>query len=245
MTDGWPAEARALIERACRAFGGEQQWRDAPGFRLEDTSLEGALPRLKGLAQTFWFPPRILTWPSRGVATFEDYPAPGEKGTFDNGAVALFDQAGHCYAHSERHRATFHGLGALRPWNALDALYFFGYATVHYYSLPFSLQYARFVAYRRAGALEALTVDYPRGAHTHGQRETVYFGANGLIVRHDYIAEVIGPWASGAHFWSNYVQAGSMPIACGRRVKPRNGQRYLPITVLHARARTATLLERA
>jgi hypothetical protein len=241
MTDGWPAEARALIERACRAFGGEQRWRDAPGFRLEDASLGGALPRLKGLARTFWFPPRILTWPSRGVATFEDYPGPRETGTFENGAVSLFDAAGRRYAHSERHRATFRGLRKLRAWSALDALYFFGYATVHYYSLPFSLRHAQFVAYRRAGELEALTVDYPPGAHTHCQRETVYFGVDGLITRHDYVADIIGRWAGGAHFWSDYVPAGSMPIACGRRVFTRFGRCYLPITVLHARARTATL----
>jgi hypothetical protein len=244
MTEGWPAEARAVLERAFRAFGGEPQWRDAPGFRLEGTSAGGALLRFKGLGQTFWFPPRILMWPSRGVATFEDYPRPGEKGTFDNGAVSLFDAAGRRYAHSQHHRATFHGLSKLRLWSALDALYFFGYATVHYYSLPFSLQRARFVGYRRAGALEALTVEYPPGAQTHCERETVYFGADGLIVRHDYTAEIIGSWAGGAHFWSHYARAGSMPIACMRRVSPRVGQSYLPITVLHARTRTPAL-ERA
>src|SRR3954465_13709769 len=72
----WPAPARAVIERACDAYGGEARWRQLR-LSLELRSLSGLLPSVKGLGKTFPRPSRMLIEPARAAATFEDYPAPG------------------------------------------------------------------------------------------------------------------------------------------------------------------------
>jgi len=60
--------------------------------------------------------------------------------------------------------------------------------------------------------------------HTHCRRQQFYFGADGRIVRHDYVANVIGPMAHGSHFWEEYDQSGGLLIARGRRVVVRLGR---------------------
>jgi hypothetical protein len=161
-----------------------------------------------------------------------DYPRPGEHGVFDRGRVALGD------AEPAEHRATFSGAGRRRRWSALDALYFFGYALTHYHSLPWSLREAEALAVQRtrqSGARHALTVRFPRKVHTHSEVQTIYFAEDGLIVRHDYVAEVISPWAHGAHLWLDPVEVQGIPIATHRRVLTRIGRQTLPLVALDAR----------
>jgi hypothetical protein len=60
--------------------------------------------------------------------------------------------------------------------------------------------------------------------HTHSRIQTIYFDREGLIVRHDYVAEIIGPWARGAHLWRDFVEVNGFPIATHRRVVTRLGR---------------------
>ncbi|HEY1906588.1 MAG TPA: hypothetical protein VGG91_11140 [Myxococcaceae bacterium] len=71
--------------------------------------------------------------------------------------------------------------------------------------------------------------------HTHSEVQTIYFAEDGLIVRHDYVAEIISPWAHGAHLWLEYVEVKGIPIATHRRVLTRIGRQPLPLVALDAR----------
>jgi hypothetical protein len=224
----WPAPARTVIERACHAYGGEERWRQLR-LRLELRSLRGLVPALKGLRRTFPFPARALVEPARAAATFEDYPVPGARIHFEAGAVRLVGHDGQ-EQHSPDHRASFQGLGKWRRWSPLDAVYFFGYALTHYHAMPFTLSEARLLRHRG----DVLTVELPASLHTHSQRQTIHFGPDGLIQRHDYVADIVGWWARGAHFWRDYVSVEGFPVARTRHVVARLGAFTTPLTALHA-----------
>jgi hypothetical protein len=54
-------------------------------------------------------------------------------------------------------------------------------------------------------------------------------------VRHDYVAEIIGSWARGAHLWRDFVEVSGFPIATHRRVVARLGSQALPLIALDAK----------
>jgi hypothetical protein len=84
-------------------------------------------------------------------------------------------------------------------------------------------------------------VRFPRTVHTHSEVQTVYFAEDGLIVRHDYVAEIISPWAHGAHLWLDHVEVNGIPIATRRRVLTRVGSQTLPFVALDARLGTPVI----
>jgi hypothetical protein len=97
------------------------------------------------------------------------------------------------------------------------------------------LREAELLALRRTGRDGfALTVRFPPSLHTHCPVQTVYFAPDGLIVRHDYVADIVGAWARGAHFWRDYLTVEGIPLATRRTVYARLGQRPLPIVALDA-----------
>jgi hypothetical protein len=239
MDDGWTGEARALLERAVARHGGWDVWDAGGGVSLAPVNLAGMLPWMKGAGRTFRLPPRADTWPRAGRTVFRDYPAPGHQGIFEAGAVRLVDDAGAVRVESARHRETFRGLRAYRRWSPLDALYFFGYALAHYHGLPFSLADARPLGLRRARFdgdwLAGVEVELPASLHTHSRRQTFYFDGTGLLRRHDYVADVIGWWARGAHCWHDFVTLpDGMRVARRRTVYARLDRRALPVVALDA-----------
>jgi hypothetical protein len=74
---------------------------------------------------------------------------------------------------------------------------------------------------------------------THCRRQQFYFGRDGRIARHDYVADVVGWWARGSHFWEDYQEAGGLQIARRRRVVLRIGKQPTPIGVLRITTRSA------
>jgi hypothetical protein len=139
-------------------------------------------------------------------------------------------------------------MGRWRRWSALDALYFFGYALTHYHALPWSLREAEPLALRRSrqpGATDALTVRFPPALHTHSAVQTIHLAADGLIVRHDYVAEIISTLARGAHLWGDHVEVKGFPVARHRRVLARIGGQPLPFVALEARLGTPEIIDRA
>jgi hypothetical protein len=230
---GWTDAARAVIQRACERHGGEKRWRQLE-LGLQVRALSGLIPTMKGVGKTFPTPGRILIRPASGTAVFRDYPAPGTHAHFDRGAIWLEDAGGRRHSGTASHRASFAGWRKWRRWQPLDALYFFGYAVTHYHALPFTLPEGRLVRHRSGQQGDVLTIDLPASLHTHCRRQTFHFDAEGLIQRHDYVADIVGWWARGAHLWRDYTVVGGFPVARTRHVVPRLGRLTLPATALHA-----------
>jgi hypothetical protein len=219
-------EAVAWVKKAIQRHGGRERW-ERLRVTLAPKALTGLLPWMKGVGRTFTFPKRVEIEPRRARALFFDYPRDGATALFEAGRVAFGDSS------PAEHRPTFHGLRKWRRWSPLDALYFFGYALTHYHALPFTLLDAQLRAWEPRR--RALTVAFPPTVHTHCSVQTVYFDESGLIVRHDYVAEIVGVWARGAHLWRDYVTVDGFPIATHRRVYARLGRIAAPVVALDAR----------
>ena len=220
------AAASAFVERAIERHGGRARW-DRLRVTLAPLALTGLLPWMKGVGRTFGLPARAEIEPRRARAVFHDYPRAGETGVFEAGQVALGGAA------LAAHRPSFRGARKWRRWSPLDALYFFGYALTHYHALPFTLPDAALRAWdpRR----RVLTVAFPPAVHTHCAVQRFHFDESGLILRHDYVADIVGAWARGAHFWRDYVTVEGVPIATHRRVLARLGRTPVPMVALDAR----------
>jgi hypothetical protein len=231
----WTGEARALLARAIERHGGWPAWRALGGVSLTLRSLSGLVPERKGLGDTFPAPTRIEVWPRRGRCVMHDFPAAGRRGVFSGGQVQLLDGDVLLEARADA-RASFAGARRSRRWEPLDALYFFGYALAHYYALPFSLVGARPLGLRRARsagrALTGVAVELPPALHTHSRRQTFFFDDEGRLRRHDYVADIIGWWARGAHRWEDYVEVGGVLVARRRHVVARLGRVELPFVAL-------------
>jgi hypothetical protein len=238
VTGAWTGEAGALLERAIERHGGWAAWEALTAVTFAPRTMGGMVPSLKGLGRTFHFPPRIDVYPREVRAVFHDYPAAGQRGVFTAGAVQLLDAGGGVLAANADARASFRGLRKWRRWTPADALYFFGYALTHYQGLPFTLAEGRPLAIRRARAdgrkLIGVEVELPPTLHTHCRRQTFYFDDEGLLRRHDYVADIIGWMARGAHLWRDFVTAHGVPIPRVRHVVLRLGRMTTPVVALHA-----------
>jgi hypothetical protein len=236
MTDyeGWPDDAVRLVERAIAAHGGLKQWLATTSIRLPFLHGTGALLRLKGYRDTFPAPREYEVRPHEGTTVFHGYPDNLHGGRFARGSVSLEDAGGgDASVISVDHRITLRGLAKYRRWSLLDALYFFGYALWHYHTVPFTLSRAGLLRVLRVHGVPAgIDVRIPRDVITHCRRQQFYLGRDGRIVRHDYVADVVGAWTRGAHFWEDYQDAGGLAIARRRRVVARIGRRPIPIGVL-------------
>jgi len=243
MIEDWTGEAGALLERAIARHGGRAAWDALTCVTFAPQKLSGMLPSLKGFRRTFQFPARVDVYPHEYRAVFHDYPAAGQRGIFTAGAVQLVDAGGGVLAASADARATFRGLRKWRRWAPADALYFFGYALTHYQGLPFTLGEGRPLAIRRARAdgrkLTGVEVELPPALHTHSRRQTFYFDDDGLLRRHDYVADIVGWMARGAHLWRDFVTAHGVPIPRVRHVVLRIGRATTPVVALHAELEVA------
>jgi hypothetical protein len=231
--EGWPPEARLLVERAVAAHGGLNRWRSVRSIRLPFGAASGMLPALKGYRRTFSAPRAYEVRPHDRSTIFHGYPDDEHLGRFVDGAVSIESMEGSGRIEKLHHRDSFRGLAKYRRWNHLDALYFFGYALWHYHVVPFTIGDARLVrllGQRRA--LQGVEVDFAAEVQTHCRRQRFFFGDDGRITRHDYVAEVIGTWARGCHFWDAYQSVGGLQVACRRRVVARLLGRPTPLTVL-------------
>lgn len=218
-----------LLERAIAAHGGRSLWQGIMSIRLPVLRGSGVLLALKGYPHTFPLPREYEVFPHQYTTVFHGYPDENHRGRYTAGNVCIETADGsRTLQESRDHRRAFDGLAKLRRWSPLDALYFFGYALAHYHSLPFTLGEARLHRIHN----NTLEVIFPPDVHTHCRRQTFYFGPDGRIVRHDYVADIIGPMARGAHFWEDYDQSSGLLIARRRRVVARLGAHPLPLEVL-------------
>jgi hypothetical protein len=237
---GWPSPAQKVFEQAIERQGGWARWRTFQSVTLTLDSLGGPLPWAKGLARVVLPRLRLRVEPHAVRARFFDYPSPGFDGVFEHGAVRLVEHVGgRVLAESLDHRRTFVGGSRHRRWDALDALYFFGYATSTYFAVPFLLASLSFVGLRRVRASGeswcGLTVAFPPGYPTHSRHQTFFFDGTGLLRRHDYVAEVVGSWARGAHFSDDYEAVDGLLFARRRSVRATLLGRPTPLPVLNAR----------
>jgi hypothetical protein len=230
-------DAAELIELACTGAGGREAWdaADECAVRLwaGGSAFAAKLQRKPVQGQVV----RVATSGQRVV--FEEVPAPGLTGIFEDGAVRIERADGSIEAERRDARAAFRSARHLVRWDHLDTLYFGGQAMWTYVSVPFVLTRPGFECEEidpwsgDGGARRRLRVRFPAGVHTHCAEQVFYFDEQGRVRRHDYISEPFGRWAAAAHYSFDHERIGGLVMPTRRRVYPRlPNNRRLPFPLI-------------
>jgi hypothetical protein len=216
-----------MLEKAIERYGGISHWNRISHIVLDIKSIDGLIPRLKGMGRRFPDFGRAHIFPHEQRVEFFDRNGQ-ELGTYQAGAVTLKNQSP-----LPQYRLKFKGLTKYLPWNLADAIYFFGYSLTTYASIPFILKdfVTKEHTWEEGFKIEAT---FPEGFDTHCKTQSFYFNSKGLLVRHDYHAEILGCFAYGAHFTTNFKLVNDQPIAQNRKVYARIGNCVTPILVLQS-----------
>jgi hypothetical protein len=219
----------ALLDEAIEAHGGLESWRETEEIRVHARSGGAALASKFAHRPLREYDLTVSTNSQRAV--IEPYPRAGSRGVFENGGVRIESDAGAVLAERADPRPLFPGGRRLLRWDRLDALYFAGYALWNYFNLPFMLTRDDIELREDDRTLRAR---FPEGFPTHSRDQAFHLDGRGLIVQHDYTAEVFGRWAKAGHVSLEFGELGGLTLATRRRVTPRapSGKpRRLPVLV--------------
>jgi hypothetical protein len=207
--------ASALMDLTLRAYGGAAAWQ--AGRTLDArVSASGWAFRLK-----FQPPDRnIRVRATIGEPRVRYAPANrlGHTAVLEGQSIHLEDASGRTTASRENPRSYFpYGRRAFW-WDDLDRSYFSAYALWNYLTFP-SLLLRGDIAWSELGG-NRLQAIFPASLPTHCARQVFYVAENGLLLRHDYTAEVFGGWARAANQVLAHSSWQGIPYPSHRRVTP-------------------------
>ncbi len=226
----------SLLDEVLEAHGGAARWNAAR--RVHARARSGGLLLRTRVPGTRFADYRLTVDLDERRTVFDPFPEPGVRGVFERGAVRLEHGDGEVVASRVEPRPLFFGRSGLRRsvrWDALDSTYFAGYAMWNYLSFPLLLTRPD-VTVREIEpwrGLRRLEADFERGLDTHSARQAFYFDSGGLLVRHDYVADVVGRWARAAHLCADHVTADGLVFPARRWVRPIGpGNRPAPVPTM-------------
>ncbi len=216
-----------LLDEVLEAHGGVERWRDASTITARVRS-GGFLVRTR-MPGTRFADYTLNVDVQRPRAILDPFPRQGQRGVFDSGEVRVETGSGETVMERSDPRPEFFGRAGLRRnlrWDPLDSVYFAGYAMWNYLVAPYLLtregvQAREGERWSQGGETwRRLEVAFPPGLDTHSPEQTFYFDPAGLLRRHDYVAQVVGGWAHGAHYTADHVEAGGLMFPTRRWVRP-------------------------
>lgn len=237
---GRVAVVNSLLELVMEAHGGVDRWRRATAIRAR-VRTGGLLVRTRVPGNRF-SDYRITVDVQRARTVIDPFPHDGLRGIFDHGSVRIEDLRGGIVDCRTHPRPRFFGLAGLKRnirWDAMDSVYFGGYAMWCYLTTPYLL--TREGVHVEEGApwqedgqtWRRLDVVFAPEIDTHSPRQTYYFDTSGHLRRHDYVAQVVGHWAKAAHYCADPVVADGLTFSTRRWVRPIGpGNRPLPFPTL-------------
>ncbi len=212
-----------LLDETIEAHGGRERWKSLRAVAASLSSgglafLSRCQPNaLKGL--------KVEIRPHDRSVTLGDFVRPGWRGTWTPALAAIHDDEGRLVVERRDPRSHFGGLVDQVFWDKLDILTFAGYALWNYLSFPFLLDSpgVELSDVTPVGEGGRLDVRFAPEIPTHSERQSFHIDAERRLVRHDYTAEPIGRWATGANFCLASEVAGGVRFYTRRKVFPRLG----------------------
>ena len=224
-----------LLEKVLDAHGGREHWRRVRALHIR--------VRCGGAALTAKFQRRAYRCYEAVVDTriprVRFSPFKGGHGVFTPDRVWIETPQGAVIKERIEPRGFFPSWRRHLYWDALDVLYFGGYAMWNYLCTPFLWLDDGFALREGDPWLWAgetwrtLKVRFPVDCPTHNTEQVFYIDDRGLIRRHDYTAEVISPYARAVHICDRHRAFGGLVLPTRRRVYPRRADnRSLPFPTL-------------
>lgn len=219
-----------LLDTVIAAHGGRELWQRVR--RIEAHLSSGGLAFAMHAQPSALKDLRIVVLPHERRVELLDYKRPGWRGLWTPRRVELRDADDRLVAGRDQPRRNFD-----RPiknvwWDALDMLYFAGYALWNYLSFPFLLEDGGVEAHAEMGAdgTRRLRARFPADMPTHSAEQVFHIDAAGHLRRHDYTADVIGTWAHAANLCQASTTVQGLRFYTRRRVYPRlgTGETVLP-----------------
>ena len=219
-----PAE---LLNETIEAHGGRERWAHVGAIKAALSSGGLAFQSrcqpnaLKDLA--------IEVRPHDVAVTLGDFVRPGWRGEWAPARAAIYDERGRLIDERRDPRRHFSGLVQQVYWDKLDILTFAGYALWNYLSFPFLLagkavKLTGAEVPAEAGVLK-LDARFAPDTPTHSERQSFFIDSGRRLVRHDYTAEPIGSWATGANLCLASEVVAGVRFYTRRKVFPRLGPR--------------------
>lgn len=209
-----------LVEEALHAHGGHGRWRKLSGI-ASTIQTGGKLWELKG-APLIAVPRRATTEFHRQWTQVAPFGEPDWTMTWTPEHVEITAGDGSVIAERDNGREAF-DRSFNGQWDPLNLAYFNGYAMWTYHAVPFVFgepgYEARDIApvTHEGATLRGVEVRFPEVVHSHSREQRFYFGADGLLYRHDYTVDV---WAEtpAAHFLADYVDVEGLKFPTRRSV---------------------------
>lgn len=216
-----------LLNETIEAHGGRGRWSRVGAIKAALSSGGLAFQSrcqpnaLKSLA--------VEVRPHDVAVTLDGFVRQGWRGLWTPARAAIADDSGRLIEERRDPRRHFGGVVQQVYWDKLDILAFAGYALWNYLSFPFLLEHKDIellgVEAPSQDGLLRLDVRFPPDAPTHCERQSFFIDADRRLVRHDYTAEPIGSWATGANLCLESEVVEGIRFYTRRRVFPRLGPR--------------------
>ena len=190
---------KELLERVIAAHGNMDRWNGFKSVRAH-VLLGGGLWALKGQGGVLSDGITRVEL-HRQFASTAPFREPGLRSSFTPDRVAIETENGEVVEERFHPRDAFAGHDVTTPWDRLHLAYFNGYAMWGYLTEPFSLAGPGFEAeelepWQEDGETwRRLRVLFPDNIAAHSKENVYYINADGHIMRHDYVSEVLGPKA--------------------------------------------------
>ena len=232
-------DAAKIVEKVFQAHGGAGRWKNLAAVEAV-ISVRGFL--FKAKRRPVLDRVRVRASTREPNFTFYDYLQPGHTGELrGDEEVRITGLKNEVLSSRRRPRSAIQGLRRQLYWDALDFIYFGGYATWNYLVTPFIFLRGGF-QFEKLAPLTAdpdsgvrLQVIFPDDLPTHCKRQIFYFDRNYLLRRLDYTAEVVSRWAHAAHICEDYQSFDGLKVPTKRRVLPLPiGNKPLPGPVIVA-----------
>jgi hypothetical protein len=203
-----------LLDTVITAHGDLDRWRSLDQLTAK-VSAGGVLWGLKGQPRILKDYTLTLT-PNLQSATMAPFAAPDLRATYTPERVAIETVDGQLVEERANPRTSFSGHTLQTPWDRLHAAYFAGYAMWNYLTEPFVFAEPGFSTVElepweeHGETWRRLQVTFPQHIATHSRVQTYYIDAHGLIRRHDYRVDVLGPAETdSAHYtWGHQTFDG-------------------------------------
>jgi hypothetical protein len=213
-----------LLDTVIEAHGGLKRWNqlDMISVRLAEGGALWALKGQPGVVDDVFVRANL----HEERVSHHPFGAPDRRSAFTPEKVAIETTSGDVVESMEQPRASFAGHTLESPWTILQLAYFVGTAMWTYLTQPFTFALLGFETSELDPWQEAdeewrrLHVVWPSHFATHSTEQTLYFGADGLVRRHDYDVEIQGG-TGGAHFMSDYTEVAGISLPTKHRIFPR------------------------